>query len=154
MVIGGDCHNVEGNQGEVGANLHSIANFALTWIWPNSSSILCNQFFPHTLSDSVQWTSFHLKFNSFTAFRGTITPFRINARPPVDARIAACYGFCGQHWLYLSQVQQVHSKTCVIFTISCNRYFLPSFCQFFFPSHLFYLMVGPPFQESTDYGLM
>ncbi len=25
MVIGADCHDVEGNQGEVGANLHSTA---------------------------------------------------------------------------------------------------------------------------------
>ena len=25
LVIGADCHNVEGNQGEVGANLHSTA---------------------------------------------------------------------------------------------------------------------------------
>ncbi len=47
MVIGADCHNVEGNQGEVCA--------ALTWRWLNSSSFLCNQVFPHTLSNSVQW---------------------------------------------------------------------------------------------------
>ena len=30
---------------------------ALTWIWPNLSSFLCNQVFLHTLSNSVQWRS-------------------------------------------------------------------------------------------------
>ncbi len=34
------------------------------------------------------------------------TPFRINARPPVDARIATCQEFCGQHWNPLTRAHQ------------------------------------------------
>ncbi len=39
---------------------------------------------------------FNLKFNGFM---DTLTPFIFIAQPPVDAHIAACYGFYGQHWL-------------------------------------------------------
>ncbi len=31
MVIGADCHNVEGNEGEVGANLHTTAQLIFSW---------------------------------------------------------------------------------------------------------------------------
>ena len=31
LVIGADCHNVEGNRGEVGANLHSTAQINTLW---------------------------------------------------------------------------------------------------------------------------
>ncbi len=40
MVIGADCHNVEGNQGEVGANLHSTAQMGK----PNCSDMDMTQF--------------------------------------------------------------------------------------------------------------
>ena len=64
-------------------------------------------------------SQFHLKFNSFG---GTMTPFRINARPPVDVPIAACYEFLRTTLPHISNCLKSYSEILTMRTRPPNLY--------------------------------